>query len=82
MRRAFLIAVFAAATSAAQAQTISGTNPFANNPGAIEEGRGLYNGTCTGCHGANGAAGEIGPGLALPGRSYARTPRTPCTRHR
>ena len=75
MRRAFLIAVFAAATSAAQAQTpaMSGANPYAGNAGAIEEGRGLYNGTCTGCHGANGAAGEIGPGLALPGRSYART---------
>ena len=33
---------------------------------------GLYNSTCTGCHGANGAAGELGPGLAIPGRSYAR----------
>ena len=38
---------------------------------AIDEGRGLYNCTCTACHGANGAAGEIGPGLAIPGRSYA-----------
>jgi len=48
-------------------------NPFANNRAAIEEGRSLYNSTCTGCHGANGAAGEFGPGLAIPGRSYART---------
>ena len=69
MRRLVLIAAFAAAASAAQAQT---GNPFANNAAAIEEGRGLYNSTCTGCHGANGAAGEIGPGLAIPGRSYAR----------
>jgi putative heme-binding domain-containing protein len=48
-------------------------NPFAGNEAAIEEGRGLYNNTCTGCHGANGAAGEIGPGLAVPGHSYGRT---------
>ncbi|MBW8749767.1 MAG: c-type cytochrome, partial [Acidobacteria bacterium] len=67
MKRALLIA-FALAASAAQAQT----NPFANNPAAVDEGRSLYNSTCTGCHGANGAAGEFGPGLAIPGRSYAR----------
>ena len=48
-------------------------NPFAGNEAAIEEGRGLFNSTCTSCHGANGAAGEFGPGLAIPGRSYART---------
>jgi len=48
-------------------------NPFADNQAAIDEGRGLFNSTCTGCHGANGAAGEFGPGLAIPGRSYART---------
>jgi putative heme-binding domain-containing protein len=71
MRRALLIAAFAAAASTAQAQS---ANPFAKNAAAIEEGRGLYNGSCTGCHGANGAAGEIGPGLAIPGRSYGRTP--------
>ena len=48
-------------------------NPFAGNQAAIDEGRGLYNSTCTACHGANGAAGEFGPGLAIPGRSYARS---------
>ena len=67
MKRALLIA-FVLAASAAQAQT----NPFANNQAAVDEGRSLYNSTCTGCHGANGAAGEFGPGLAIPGRSYAR----------
>jgi cytochrome c oxidase cbb3-type subunit III len=70
MRRLVLIAAFTAAASAAQAQTVA--NPYTNNAAAIEEGRGLYNSTCTGCHGANGAAGEIGPGLAIPGRSYGR----------
>jgi len=67
MKRALLIA-FVLAASAAQAQT----NPFTNNQAAVDEGRSLYNSTCTGCHGANGAAGEFGPGLAIPGRSYAR----------
>jgi len=48
-------------------------NPFAGNQAAIDEGRALFNDTCTRCHGPNGAAGEFGPGLAIPGRSYART---------
>jgi putative heme-binding domain-containing protein len=69
MKRLFLIALFSVAATAADAQT----NPYTNSAAAIDEGRGLYNSTCTGCHGANGAAGEIGPGLAIPGRSYART---------
>jgi cytochrome c oxidase cbb3-type subunit 3 len=46
-------------------------NPF-TGAAAIEQGRTLYNATCTACHGANGDAGEMGPGLATPGRSYAR----------
>jgi cytochrome c oxidase cbb3-type subunit 3 len=71
VRRLVLIAAFTAAASAAQAQTVA--NPYTNNAAAIEEGRGLYNSTCTGCHGPNGTAGEIGPGLAIPGRSYGRT---------
>lgn len=52
----------------AQAQT----NPYAGNQAAIDQGRTLYNSTCTACHGPNGAAGEIGPGLAIAGRSYSR----------
>jgi putative heme-binding domain-containing protein len=47
-------------------------NPFAGNQAAIDEGRSVYNATCTGCHGPNGTAGEIGPGLAVSGHSYAR----------
>jgi putative heme-binding domain-containing protein len=69
MTRIFLIAAFAALATAAQAQP---ANPFAGNETAIGEGRGLYNSTCTRCHGPNGSAGEFGPGLAIPGRSYAR----------
>ncbi len=69
MRHALVIATFALAASAAQAQP---ANPYANNAAAIDEGRGLFNSTCTSCHGPNGAAGEFGPGLAIPGRTYAR----------
>jgi putative heme-binding domain-containing protein len=69
MKRLFVIALVSVAATAARAQT----NPYTNNAAAVDEGRGLYNSTCTGCHGANGVAGEIGPGLAIPGRSYART---------
>lgn len=72
MKRLLLIALLSAAASAAHAQDNPAANPYANNAAAIEEGRGLFNSTCTGCHGANGAAGEIGPGLAIPGRSYSR----------
>lgn len=68
MRRLLLTALFVALAGTAQAQT----NPVAGNDAAIEEGRGLYNSTCTRCHGPNGSAGEFGPGLAIPGRSYAR----------
>lgn len=68
MKRLVFAALFSVAASAAIAQT----NPYANNAAAIDEGRELFNSNCTGCHGPNGAAGEFGPGLAIPGRSYAR----------
>jgi len=69
MKALYLIAVLGVTAPGARAQEV---DPYTNNAAAVEEGRGLYNGACTGCHGANGAAGEIGPGLATPGRSYAR----------
>jgi putative heme-binding domain-containing protein len=68
MKRYLLIALFSVVGAAAQAQT----DPYANNAAAIDQGRELFNSTCTRCHGPNGGAGEFGPGLAIPGRSYAR----------
>jgi putative heme-binding domain-containing protein len=47
-------------------------NPFAGNEQAIEEGRDLYNRTCTACHGFDGTAGDRGPALGAPGRRYLR----------
>jgi putative heme-binding domain-containing protein len=66
---AALAVAAAVAVPATRAQQL---NPYAGNAAAIEEGRGLYNAACTACHGPNGEAGEIGPGLSVPGRSYAR----------
>lgn len=50
----------------------SNKNPFTGKPEAIEEGRTTFNTTCTTCHGVNGGSGEFAPGLAIPGRNYAR----------
>jgi putative heme-binding domain-containing protein len=69
MKALCALALLGLAVQAAHAQA---TNPYTNNNVAIEEGRGLFNGSCTACHGPNGAAGEIGPGLAIPGRAYER----------
>jgi cytochrome c oxidase cbb3-type subunit 3 len=46
-------------------------NPFLGNPQAIDDGRDIYNRTCTICHGADGAGGEMGPALGAPARRYA-----------
>ena len=46
-------------------------NPFAGNAQAIDEGREIYNRTCTTCHGADGAGSEMGPALGAPARRYA-----------
>jgi putative heme-binding domain-containing protein len=70
---ALLLTVTAADAQRRAAVDNGPRNPFTGNQAAIDEGRSLFNSTCTSCHGANGAAGEFGPGLAIPGRSYART---------
>jgi len=38
-------------------------NPFAGKPEAVHDGESLYAQHCTGCHGPNGSAGEIGPAI-------------------
>jgi putative heme-binding domain-containing protein len=47
-------------------------NPFIGNAQALDQGREVYNGTCTTCHGPDGAAGEMGPALGAPARRYAQ----------
>ena len=44
-------------------------NPFQANPGAVHEGEGLYAQHCTGCHGPDGSAGEIGPAIVSGDRT-------------
>ncbi len=46
----------------AQTKSDTPTNPFANDPKAIEAGGAIFNGTCSACHGA-GATGGRGPAL-------------------
>jgi putative heme-binding domain-containing protein len=46
-------------------------NPFQGNAQAVDEGREIYNRTCTTCHGADGAGSEMGPALGAPARRYA-----------
>ncbi|MGH9665131.1 MAG: c-type cytochrome, partial [Bryobacteraceae bacterium] len=48
------------------------TNPLRGNEHAIEDGRGIYDRTCTACHGVNGTAGARGPALAGR-RGYQRS---------
>jgi len=70
MRKSFIFAgVIFAATASAQAPR----NPVAGNPQAVDEGRTIYNGRCTACHGPDGTAGERAPGLGASGRRYLRT---------
>ena len=58
------ILTWAVGTTLAQPGGVPGpANPFQGNPGAVHEGEGLYAQHCTGCHGPNGSAGEIGPAI-------------------
>ena len=47
-------------------------NPFLGNSQAIDEGRDIYNRSCTTCHGPDGAGSEMGPALGAPARRYAQ----------
>ena len=63
---------FAAQRGGGGANETAATNPFAGNAQAVEEGRDIYNRTCTTCHGPDGAGGEMGPALGVPARRYAQ----------
>ncbi len=63
----FVCALCVLGVSAA-AQQSGLANPFLGNSQAIDEGRDIYNRTCTTCHGADGAGSEMGPALGAPGR--------------
>ena len=67
--RTTLAGVLFACISTAQPPPETPANPLGQSEQAITEGRDLYNRTCTGCHGLNGAAGDRAPALG-GGRSY------------
>ena len=48
------------------------TNPLGRGREVVEAGRGLYNSTCTVCHGMEGTVGDRGPALAAT-RRYLRS---------
>lgn len=70
----FPVLFVAAATGFAQNSPAGATNrnPFAGDQQAVNDGREIYNHTCTGCHGYDGTAGERAPGLGASGRRYLR----------
>lgn len=66
LRSAALLAAasFGAAGLLAQQHDNPGAkNPFANNPDAINVGKGLFAQSCAGCHGSGGEGGGRGPAL-------------------
>jgi cytochrome c oxidase cbb3-type subunit III len=63
-----LLLVCAAVPSFAQPGGGDTPNPFLNNPQAVQQGGEIYARSCTACHGAEGAAGEIGPAIVSPER--------------
>ena len=44
-------------------------NPFQSKPEVVHDGESLYSQHCTGCHGPNGSAGEIGPAIVSGDRA-------------
>ena len=68
--KSIAIAPQARAASGRRSST-RGTNPLGRTPEVISEGRGLYNSSCTVCHGLDGTAGDRAPALAAA-RRYLR----------
>src|SRR5690242_804791 len=56
-----LLAAVAFSTLCGQVQ--KPTNPLGSSPAVAEDGRQLYNKTCTGCHGKDGGEGDRAPSL-------------------
>lgn len=60
MKRVSLAAALALAAFSAFAQA---ANPFMGNAEAVQQGKAVYDQSCTACHGANGGAGERAPAI-------------------
>jgi len=73
MNRALVIAgwllVCTAGPILAQRGAPGPVNPFQSKPEVVHDGESLYSQHCTGCHGPNGSAGEIGPAIVSGDRA-------------
>ena len=69
MRRYVAALVFPFLVSAAS----EAENPLGSGPDVIAAGRGIYNQSCTVCHGVDGGVGDRGPALAGGFRPQRRT---------
>lgn len=63
VRSACMLIFLACAELNLPAQTARPTNPLGHGPEVVEAGHALFNKTCTGCHGMDGGAGQMGPEL-------------------
>jgi putative heme-binding domain-containing protein len=75
MKRGLLVGlmlVCATVPGVAQRRGAEPPNPFVNSTQGAQQGGELYGKTCTGCHGADGAAGEIGPAIVAANLSERR----------
>jgi cytochrome c oxidase cbb3-type subunit III len=71
MKRASLFFVVAFAASPALAQSPNAV-PLAGNSQAVQQGKAVYDKTCTACHGADGTAGERAPAIVANAASGLR----------
>jgi putative heme-binding domain-containing protein len=71
MKHKILFLVMALTASPALAQSPA-ANPFIGNGQAVQQGRAVYDKTCTACHGAEGGAGERAPAIVSGAASGLR----------
>jgi mono/diheme cytochrome c family protein len=63
MKRIILLSGFLLACATGSGIAQQAANPFFGDAQAIAQGGEVYSKNCTGCHGASGGAGEIGPAI-------------------
>jgi cytochrome c oxidase cbb3-type subunit III len=63
IRLIFIPLLLAGSINVVQAQAIHPKNPHGTGPEVVAAGHGIYNRTCTACHGVDGGEGERAPAL-------------------
>ncbi len=75
MKRLLLSVAVALAASSALAQG-QAVNPFIGNLQAVQQGKAVYDRSCTACHGANAGAGDRAPAIVVSGATTLRGERS------